>query len=228
MGNRAVGRQERQHGAHIRVDHAAALADAADAADLAADSELDRCGLGPGVGCHNGAIGLFRSIRCEFDLRQVLLDALDRQALADDAGRSDDHIVLLHAEHLCRRLCHAAGVFHAVRCAGIGIAGVGDNRARHAVFQMLHRDIERGGLDAVHGVGRRSGALARAENDGGIVIRAAVFDAAADAARSKSLCGAHAAVDDLHRFLPYRPERDVPFPLVLVRASARWFLPGRA
>ena len=209
------------------MDHAAALADAADAAHLAADGKLDRRGLGFCIRRHNGEVGFFRAVIRQLDPGQVLLDALDRQALADHAGRGDDHVVLVHAEHLCRRLGHAAGVLHAVRRAGVGIACVGHDCARHAVFQMLHRDIERRGLDAVHGIGRRSGTLARAENDSGIVIRAAFLDAAADAARGKSLCGAHAAVDDLHRFLPYRPE-GAALPFLLLRASARRSRPCRA
>ena len=220
MRDGAVGRQEGQHGAHVGVDHAAALADAAQTAGLAAGGELDRRGLGLGIGRHNGEVGLLRTVAGQRKLGQVLLDALDRQALANHAGRGDDHVVLLHAEALGRSLCHAAGVLHAVRRAGVGVARVGDDRARHAVFQMLHGDIERRGLDAVHGVDRCGGTFAVAENDSGVILRAAVLDAAADAARGESLCGAHAAVDDLHRFLPIRRGKR-PRPCCFIKASAR-------
>lgn len=80
----AVGRDEGQHGAHVRMNHAAALADAADAAGLAADGELDSRRLGLGVGGHDGTVGLFGGIVLQFKLRKVLLDALDVEALADN------------------------------------------------------------------------------------------------------------------------------------------------
>ena len=196
--DRAVGRDEGQHGAHVRMDHAAALADAADAAGLAADRKLDRRSLGTGIGGHDGTVCLFRSVVRKNDFGQMLLDALNIDALADNAGGRYRNILFVHAEKVCRSLRHAARVLHAVRCAGICVAGVCNDRTSHAVFQMLHGNIDRSRLYAVHRVGRRSVALAFAENDRGIIVRAARLDAAAHTARLETLCGANAAVNDLH------------------------------
>ena len=199
------------------MNHAAALADAADTAGLAADRELDRRRLGTGVGGHDGAVRLFGSVVLKNDFRQVLLDALDVDALADNAGGRYRNVLLLDAEEGSRRLRHAACVLHAVRCAGIRVAGVRDDGACYAVFEVLHGDIDRSRLDAVHGVGRRRVALALAENDCGIIVRAARLDAAAHAARLETLCGTDAAFDNLHNISPAE-----------IRGLSRSFRPDRA
>ena len=170
MRDGAVGRDERQHGAHVRVDHAAALADTADAAGLAADGKLDSRRLGLGVGGHDGAVGLFGGVVLQNQLRQVLLDALDVEALADNTGRCNGNVGFGYAEQLCGCLRHAAGVLHAVRRTGVRVARIGNDGACYTVLEMLHRDIQRRGLDTVHRVGRGCGAFAFAENDRGIVI----------------------------------------------------------
>ena len=180
------------------MNHAAALADTADAAGLAADGELDSRRLGLGVGGHDGTVGLFGGIVLQFKLRKVLLDALDVQALADHTGGCNGNIGFGYAEQLGRCLRHTASVLHAVRCTGVRVARIGDDRACYAVLEVLHGNIQRSRLDAVHRVGGSRGAFAFAENDCGIVIRAAFLDAAAHAARLEALCGTNAAFDNLH------------------------------
>ena len=180
------------------MNHAAALADAADAAGLATDGELDSRRLGLGVGGHDGAVGLFGGVVLQFKLRKVLLDALDIQALADNTGGCNGNVGFGYAEQLSSCLCHTASVLHTVRCTGVRVARIGDDRACYAVLEVLHGNIQRRRLDAVHRVGGSRGAFAFAENDCGIVIRAAFLDAAAHAARLEALCGTNAAFDNLH------------------------------
>ena len=184
------------------MNHAAALADAADAAGLAADGELDSRRLGLSVGGHDGTVGLFGGIVLQFKLRKVLLDALDVQALADNTGGCNGNVGFRNAEQLGRCLCHAAGVLHAVRRTGVRVARIGNDGACYTVLEMLHGNVQRSRLNAIHRVSGSRGAFAFAENDRGIVIRAAFLDAAAHTARLKALCGTNAAFDNLHNNSP--------------------------
>ena len=198
MRDGAVGRDEGQHGAHVRVDHAAALADAADAAGLAADGELNSCSLGLGVGGHDGAVCLLGGVVLQDQLRQVLLDALDVETLADHTGGCNSNIGFGYAEQFGRCLCHAAGVLHAVRCAGVRVACISNDSACYAILEVLHGNVQRSRLNAIHRVSGSRSAFAFAENDRGIIIGSAFLDAAAHAARLEAFCGTNAAFDNLH------------------------------
>ena len=202
MRDGAVSRDEGQHSAHVRMNHAAALADTADATGLAADGELNSRSLGLGVGGHDGAICLLGGVVLQNQFRQVLLDALDVEALTDHTGGCNGNIGFGYAEQLGRCLRHTASVLHTVRCTGVRVARIGNDRACYAVLEVLHGNIQRSRLDTVHRVGGSRGAFAFAENDCGIVIRAAFLDAAAHTARLKALCGANAAFDNFHNNSP--------------------------
>ena len=180
------------------MNHAAALADAADAAGLAADGELDSRRLGLGVGGHDGTVGLFGGIVLQFKLRKVLLDALDVEALADNTGGCNGNVDFGYAEQLCGCLRHAAGVLHAVRRTGVRVACISNDSACYAILEVLHSNVQRSRLNAIHRVSGSRGAFAFAENDRGIIIGSAFLDAAAHAARLEALCGTNAAFDNLH------------------------------
>ena len=74
----------------LGMDHAAAL-DILPMRQTAADGELDPRSLGFGIGPSRWRASPFPSRFRPAQFRQVLLDALNRQALTDHAGRGDDH-----------------------------------------------------------------------------------------------------------------------------------------
>ena len=134
------------------MNHAAALADATDAASFSADSKLDRRSLSPSIGRHDSEICLLRSVLFQLDFRQVVLNALNRQPLADDAGGADEHFVLAEAEQLFRLALNGAGVFDALLAGGgVGIAGIDDDGAGLALFQDLAVKDDRSCAELVRG-----------------------------------------------------------------------------
>ncbi len=220
--NRTVGGDKAQHRAHIRVNHAGALGDAAHPAGLSAAVKFDCRRLFDEIGRHNRAVrrsgAVLRQLICQ--LRHAALNRLDIQLLADDAGRADKNQIFLHADSLCRRLCHAARVFNALRRAGVRIAGIRGDHLCDAVLQMLHADVNRRRLDAVVGKGRRCRRTAFADNQRQIILllRAARLDAAVHGCRAEALCGAHAAFDLLHVVYSFLSVSAPP-----VRRRPQWF-----
>ena len=155
-GDRRVGRDKGERGAHVDMDHAAALGDAADGHGLAADHGLHRPFLFDGVGGHDrlrrvGAAVLGEDV---LQLPDAAFDRRERQRLTDNACGGDDHVVLVNAERLCRKACHLLRLFVAVGVAGVRVAGVDDHRLRPAVLQMLLGDIDRIAFDKVLGEDR--------------------------------------------------------------------------
>ena len=90
LGNGAVGGKEAEHGAHVGMDHAAALGDAADMDLLAADDDLPGEFLLHRVGGHDGvgrAVAALRAVLQQaVQLRHAVFDHVHLQRLADHSG----------------------------------------------------------------------------------------------------------------------------------------------
>src|SRR5699024_9935949 len=127
---------------------------------------------------------------------QVFLDALDVDTLTDDAGRADDDVIFRDVQQLCAGSGFALGVFHAVGCAGVGVARVYDDCLCDLICQMVTGDLNGRSLDAVFGIDSGSGAGDFRENDRGVALLGRSLDAAARRAGRKSLCSGYAARDD--------------------------------
>ena len=107
---------------------------------VAANADFSRRALGDGVGGHDGVGGLEPAVGLECGLagRQAGGDALGGQRLHDDAGGEGQHLRRVAAEQL--RDGGAARVGRGqprLAGAGVGDAGVDDQRADVARRQML-------------------------------------------------------------------------------------------
>ena len=161
LGHGSVGRDETQHGRHVRPDHARPLGDAGQRDLGAVDIDSSRCPLRHGVRSHDAvrrldpAVGAQRRQR----IRQARLDPVHRQGFADDARGKRQH--LLGPASGERRQFGAAAprvVQTGVARAGIGIARVDQQIARVAGAQVFARDLDRCGAEGVAGEHRRHGA----------------------------------------------------------------------
>ena len=186
------------------MNHAGALCNAADMAGFAAAGKCNSCRLFYGIRGHDGIVGRLRSsCRCfqlGSDFIHMCFNRLNVQSLTNDAGGADEYLVLIHTGSLCGSCRHALGIFHALRCAGIGIAGVCDNRLSQTIFQMLHADIDRCSLYTVAGKGRcrcRNG-ITDDERQIVFICRTVCLDAAVHACCAEAFCGANAAFNLFH------------------------------
>ena len=94
---------------------------------------------------------------------------------------------------------------------GVGIAAVADNGPRHAVFQMFHCNVNRGGLNAVAGIHSGGGAVPLGNDQRQIFFGVAfAFYAAMNARGGKSCCGSNAARNLFHILYPF------PWSLIIV------------
>ena len=84
------------------------------------------------------------------------LDAHHRHRQADHAGGANAHFRALETERFGHRIAHRVGVVDALHAgAGVGIAGVGDDRAQVALAQVGLGHAHRCGFHAVGGEGAR-------------------------------------------------------------------------
>ena len=200
--NGAVGGQEAEHGAHVGVDHAAALGDAAHADSLAAHGGLHGHLLFHGVSGHDGVgrrvAGLRGSRQRTVQLRHAVLDDLHVEGLADDAGGGHQHVLGLAADGLGRRRAHLLGVLLAVGGAGVGVAAVGDDGPGLSVRQVDLVHMDGRGLHHVFRKHGGRGALHIGDDQGHILLPGGVgLDAHMDAGGLEALGGADAA---FHKF----------------------------
>ncbi|MPM92469.1 hypothetical protein SDC9_139604 [bioreactor metagenome] len=92
-GDAHVRRDESQHGRHVRLNHAAALADAADMAGFAANGERKRDLLFRKIGGHDGlGSGVAVVAQCRDERGNAVCDGFDVERFSDDA-RGRDHDV---------------------------------------------------------------------------------------------------------------------------------------
>ena len=155
--NGGVGGDEDEHGRHIGVDHAHALADGADAALFAAQHKAVGDLLFDGVGGHDALrrlVAMFaQPCRQGGHARR---DGLERERLADDARGGDDDVCRRHARILFHEGAHALRDLDAVRVAGVGVAAVAHHRPRIAVGDVFFGDEDGRALDEVLRIDARS------------------------------------------------------------------------
>ena len=201
------------------MNHAAALGDTAHANGLAAHGGLHGHLFFHGVGGHDGVgrgvAGLGRAGQSAVQLRHAVLDGLDVDGLADDAGGGHQHVLRLAADGLGRRRAHLLGVLFAVGSAGVGVAAVGDDGPGLPVGQMDLVHMDGGGLHHVFGKHGGGGTVHVGDDEGHVLFPVGVgLDAHMDACGLEALGGAHAAVDQFQH----------SYYLVFLQVQARRFL----
>ena len=90
-----------------------------------------------------------------------LADVVHRQRNANPSGRSDQHLLGGNIQRGCGNPGHLRGVAEALPAgAGIGVAGIDDDRPRHAAFHAFNAKLHRRGANLVgrerSGHGRRA------------------------------------------------------------------------
>src|SRR5581483_7157026 len=136
---------------------------------------------------------------------------VERELLADHARREDDHLLRLEAEQPAGLRRHRPGGDEALLArGGVRVAGVRHDRLRLRKLEMLLRDGDRRGLDAV---GREHpGARRGQERADERHVPPRLADAGVDAGCGEALRGGHA-----HTSTPLRRR-----PAVSSRPSARF------
>ena len=168
LGKRGVGGHHAEHGRHVRLDHAGALDEAAQvngvlAAVRSGHAAFEGGLLGHGVGGHHGTGGVVGRLGAVGERgvrgRHAVLERREVELGADDAGRGDEHVGGLAAEHVGNVVGGLARNGEAgLSGRGVGVAGVEDHGARVPVGHVLARDGHRGGAEAVGGEGARGDA----------------------------------------------------------------------
>ena len=165
MADSNVGSDEAEHCSHVRCDHSAALGDSANVALSAFDFEFNGDLLLAGVGGHYCfaclAALLGGKLLCEGGYARLY--RLDGKRLTDNSGGAYENIVSVDIKRFCGELAHLFGDLNAVFVAGVGVAGVNDNRLRAAVLEVLFCNVDRSALHLVGGVESRSLAALSAE-----------------------------------------------------------------
>ena len=182
------------------MDHAAALGDAAHAAGFAADLEFHGHFLGAGVGGHDGLgrIGGTGDAQTGHQGLHAVCNGGQVQDLADDTGGGHHHIGGGDAGVLFHQGAHILGDLDAVPVAGVGVAGVADDRLGDAVGDVVLGDGQGRALDEIGGVDRRGGGGDLADDQGQILFGVVSADAAVDAIGFEAGCGADAAGNQFH------------------------------
>ena len=107
VGDRRIGEDERQHGRHVRRDHARTLGDPGDGHGCAVDLHLTGAALGEGIG---GGDGLGRRFPVAAEIlrqpAQGRRHLSDLDGFADDAGLGDKHLIGVAADGLRRGAGH--------------------------------------------------------------------------------------------------------------------------
>ena len=186
-----VGGHKEQHRGHVRVDHAAALGDSADAHGLAADGKFQRNFLRMGVSGHDRgsrvvAAGLVGG-QLGGGLRDALGERLDAHGLADDAGGGRQHVVRADAQLLGDDVAGVLSQLHAVGRAGVGVAAVHNDCLCIAVLQMLAVHRDGCAVDLVRGIAARARAADVRLDQRQVELGMVMADAAMHARRGKAL-----------------------------------------
>ena len=209
----AVRREEDEHGRKVRVDHAGALGDAADRAGPAAGGELHGDLLRVRVGGHDALSRLIGVVAERGgELRQAGADGREIERLADHARGRDDDVLRRDVQLRRRERAHLLGDGDAVSVAGVGVAAVADHGLGLAVSQVRLRHGQGRALDEVRCIDRRGAGRDGAVDEREVALGLISADAAVDACGGKTLCGAHAAGDLLHRSFLLTDRGRSPFP----------------
>jgi hypothetical protein len=157
LGNLRVERQVAEHGGHVRLDHAGALADAGHRDQVLADHHFARGRFRLRVGGHDRFGRVEPVVRLEVGNggRQAGDDLLDRQGFEDHASRKRQHLLRRAAQQLRQRGARGLRIREPrLAGAGVGVAGIDDQRAdRRAAGrdggQVGFADLHRCGAEAV-------------------------------------------------------------------------------
>ena len=146
----------RAGGAHARLDHPGALADAADADGAAAELEFDGDFLGLGVAGHDGLGGVRGVVAGGPEQAggggDAGADILHGHRHANAAGGAHEREAGGEVERFFRKRDHGAGIRHALTAgAGVGIAGIDDDELGLPALHAFHADLHRGGANLVGG-----------------------------------------------------------------------------
>ena len=152
-----------KHGAHVRGNHRGPFGHSGDL--NGAGTQLQRAAgqFMRGVGGHHPARGGDQRIFIRAKLTAALVDPggdfLQRQELADDAGRKDQRLIALGIANRCRQSRHFLGIAQTpLTRAGVGISGIDGDGAKSfagsAGSIVLHRRGEHE-IFRVHTGGRR-------------------------------------------------------------------------
>ena len=98
-------------------------------------------------------------------------DRLDRERLANDAGRGDDDVVCAEAGRFGEQHAHLAGDSLAVRGAGVGVAGVAEHCLRASVGDVGLGDGDGRALDGVERVDGGCGGGHVGDDEGEVLLR---------------------------------------------------------
>src|SRR5487761_1463462 len=145
-GDIRVGKDVRQHRAHVRRDHAGALRDAVDRDERPADLDATCRTLGKGVGRHDrlGRLGPESRAGGSRRCRQGGDDLLRGERLANDARRRDEYFTRIAPEYSGRRSHRLAhGVAAALTGKDVGVTRIDHDRPRLAALQCLAAPIDR-------------------------------------------------------------------------------------
>ena len=196
-GERNVGRNEGKHGRHVRVDHARALAGAANRHHALLGVDFNGMALEGKVGREDGATEFLGSIGMQLfdEFRNARLDLVHRHQVANHARAADEHALRGKAQSLFGKGRHAFGILVALFAGtGVRVAAVHHDRGREVgVFKCSLVVQYRGGL---HLVGGKNGEAARSllapeERHVGI---AASLDASTNSRSGEPLGGTYAAL----------------------------------
>ena len=188
------------------MDHSRALCDTADAALFAVELEFDCNALELGVGGHDAPSRIVRALvgKAGNELVHARRDGSDVKLLTDNARRSDDDVLRGDARRLVDEVAHRLRDLNAVGVAGVCVAAVADHGACAAVGEVGAGDLDGRAADEVGGVYCRRRALAVADDEGKILLRFVLADAAMNARGAEALRGANAAFNVIyHNLSPF-------------------------
>ena len=193
------GRRARAGRGHARLNHARALANAAEANGFAAELEFHRELLRPGVARHdrlNRMAGVFsRGAEQRRRLDDARADVIHRHSHADTPGRANEGRTRRQIQRALGEGDHLPGIRQAGPAgAGIGVAGIHDHDLRRSPFHTLDTNLHGRGANLVRGehAGDRRGRFRNDEREIALqplvraLARAELLDIAKHAAGAKA------------------------------------------
>ena len=201
---RRVGREDREHRRHVRLDHARALAEASHVdgdgravslRDLALEGDLLRVGVGRHDGKRRLVGRLGRVPETRHGRGNALLVWCERQLHADDSRRGDENVLGVAAERLRDEGRGATGVLQTgLAGARVGIARVEDHRPGMAAGGAGAGENHGGGAELVGGEGPGADADVIGRDEGEITAAGLMTEARDHARGAHARGGAHASL----------------------------------
>ena len=179
--------------------HTAALAHAANVADLAVKLKLNSHFLFHCISSHDSNSGFFVSLIGKSLIKLVYLsfDRLEREYLTDNACLSDKNFLRLNAHFSGSHLAHFVSLFLAVSVTGVSVFGVEDKALSLAACfsKIFLRNSNRSTLDLVlsKNAGGRAHNVRLHKAEVRFFCRVFLY-AAIKTVSLKALCSTHAAV----------------------------------